>query len=98
MIFDSTEVVNNLIKKPTLLKCVAIEKAIPAHEFANARLSGKDVQEIERQWMLNSIANALIENKLVKFEAERMDDRTFKVSCFLLAIDPKVNNGKEDKQ
>lgn len=91
MIFDSTEVFENLKKEPTLLKCVAISRIIPAPEFARARLSGKEVEEIEEQWMLDSISKALIENKLVKFEAERMDDGNFKVSCFMLAIDPTAN-------
>lgn len=98
MIFDTIEVFENLKEDPKLLKCLAIARTIPAPEFARARLSGKEVEEIEEQWMLDSISKALIENKLVKFEAERMDDGNFKVSCFMLAIDPTANEERRKKQ
>lgn len=97
MIFNSINVFENLMKDQTLLKCVGIARTIPAPEFLRARESNMDVKEIEERWMLESIAKGLIENKLVKFEAERTDDGNFKVSCMMLAIDPEANNRKEEQ-
>lgn len=92
MIVDTSKVFESLLDNPSFLKCVGIERIIPAYEFAKARMSGEDVKKIEERWFLDRIAKGLIEHNLVKFEAERMEDRNVKVSCLVYAVDPKADN------
>ena len=96
MIANTTEVFESLLENPSFLKCVGIERIIPAYEYAKARMSGEDVKKIEERWFLDSIAKGLIEHNLVKFEAERMADGNVKVSCLLYAVDPKADNQHND--
>lgn len=92
MIVDTNNVFESLLENPSLLKCVGIERIIPAYEFAKARMSGEDVKKIQERWLLDSITKGLIENKLLKVEAERMKDGNVKVSCLIYAVDPKADN------
>ena len=92
MIVDTNNVFESLLKNPSLLKCVGIERIIPGYEFAEARMSGENVKKREERWCLDSIAKALIEHNLVKFETEWMKDGNVKVSCLVYAVDPKADN------
>lgn len=92
MIVNTDNVFESLLNNPSFLKGVGIERIIPGYEFAKARMSGEEVKKIEERWFLDSITKCLIENKLVKFEAERMEDGNVKVSCLVYAVDPKADN------
>lgn len=91
MIANTIEVFESLSENPQLLKCLGLSRIVPAFEFARARMSVEDVTKIEERWFLESIAKGLIENKLVKFEAERMEDGNVKVSCLMYVVDPKAD-------
>lgn len=92
MIVDTNNVFESLLKDPSLLKCVGIERIIQGYEFAQRRMSGEDVKKSEERWLLNSIAKGLIEHNFVKFETEWMEDGNVKVSCLIYAVDPKADN------
>lgn len=92
MIVDTDNVFESMLKNPSFLKCVGVERIIPAYEFAKARMSGEDVKKIEERWLFDSIAKGLIEHNLVKFETERMEDGNVKVSCLVYVVDPKADN------
>lgn len=92
MIVDTNNVFESLLKNPSLLKCVGIERIIPAYEFTKARMPGEDVKKWEKRWLLDSIARGLIEHNLVMFETEWMEEGNVKVSCLVYAVDPKADN------
>ena len=92
MILYTNNVFESLMKNPSLLKYVKIEKNIPDYEFKRVRMSGEDVKKSEERWFLDSIAKGLIEHNLVKFETEWTEDGYVKISCLVYAVDPKADN------